>query len=111
MINILRKYIFGFWIWWYIIENRNVWRRISGVFNFTLGYFNVVPMVQNLFVPLFQDETRTGRLISFPIRLAWILIGSLLQIFVLIPLLAIYLTYLVLPVLPFWGIVSYLSNL
>lgn len=111
MIGIAKRYILNFWIWWYIIESKQVWKKIVGIASFTLGYLNVVPMAQNIFAPLYQDYSRTGRIIAFPIRLIWILIGSIIQLIITIPLLAIYLFYLVLPIMPLWAVADYLTNL
>ena len=77
------------------------------VWSFTFSYFNILPMVTNLFVPLYQDFTITGKLISIPIRLTWVAVGSFLQLLVTIPLLAFLLFYLLLPLMPLWACARY----
>lgn len=108
MFNLFTKYFLNFWVWWYLVQNKNTVRALVGYWSFTLGYFNILPMAQNLFKPLFQDESKEGKFIAFPIRLTWIFIGSFFQLLLTIPLLIMYLIYLILPLLPVWAIVEYL---
>jgi hypothetical protein len=103
----VRRYFLNFWIWWYLIKGRELLRSLTFGWNFTLGYFNVVPMLKNLFVPLYQDYSNIGILISIPIRLVWVIIGSFMQLIVTIPLVCVYLIYLVVPLLPIWGVATF----
>ncbi|KXK26793.1 MAG: hypothetical protein TR69_WS6001000814 [candidate division WS6 bacterium OLB20] len=106
----MKKYFINFWLWWYVIEAGQVARNLINMWSFTLGYFNVVPMARNLFVPLYQDYSAIGYAISFPIRLIWITVGSIMQLFVTVPLLLLFLMYLVLPLIPVFQLLRYLSN-
>jgi len=76
-----------------------------------LATFNVIPMLTNLFQPLFQDNTRMGRIIAFPIRLIWVLVGSIFQLILTIPLTMLYVIYLMLPLVPIWALLEYLEIL
>lgn len=76
-----------------------------------MEFLNILPMLRNLFVPLYQDYTRLGRIIAFPIRSTWALVGLLLQIVIIPPILFMILVYLLMPIAPFYGIFSYLVNL
>jgi len=107
MLDFLQRYILNFWIWWYVIVHKAILAKLFGSWGFVLGKLNVVPMLTNLFQPLFQDFTKVGRLIAFPIRSIWVLIGSSIQIIVTIPLLFIYVVYLAMPMIPVWAVISY----
>lgn len=67
-------------------------------------------MAQNLFVPLYQDYSTIGYAISLPIRLIWVTVGSIMQIFVTIPLLFLFVVYLVLPLIPILQLLSFAAN-
>jgi len=107
MLRLLKKYLIDFWIWWYIVNARETVMNLLRVWSFTFAYFNILPMLTNLFIPLYQDFTIMGRLISIPIRLTWVAVGSFLQLLVTIPLLAFLLFYLLLPLLPWWACARY----
>ena len=109
MLRLLKKYLLDFWIWWYVVNAKATIMNILRIWGFTLSYFNIVPMLKNMFVPLYQDFTLTGKLISIPIRLTWVFFGSILQFLVTVPLLVYLVFYLLLPILPIIGIVSYLT--
>jgi len=107
MYKLFKRYFVNFWIWWYVIQNKELLKKGLSFWMYTMGFFKIVPMLTNLFVPLYQDETRMGRVIAFPIRFIWVIVGSLLQIAITIPLLANYLLYLALPLIPIWNVTSY----
>lgn len=111
MFWIFQKYTINFWLWWYIVENKIVLSRLVAIAGFTLGYFNIIPMLQNLFQPLYQDNTKMGRIIAFPIRVAWITFGTIVQTIITIPLIIAYVAYLIFPLLPFVAVLSYFVNL
>ncbi|MFQ5493450.1 MAG: hypothetical protein ACE5DX_04795 [Candidatus Dojkabacteria bacterium] len=111
MIEVFKHYIINFWVWWYLVRGRHVLERIVGIWNFTLGYFNVVPMLRNLFVPLYQDYSNIGIVISIPIRLVWVIVGSAMQLLITAPLLIAYMIFLMLPLLPVYGLLNFAINL
>jgi hypothetical protein len=93
------------------VESRIFLGKILGFWVYTMELLNILPMLRNLFVPLYQDYTRLGRIIAFPIRSTWVLVGLLLQIVIIPPILFMILVYLLMPIAPFYGIFSYLVNL
>lgn len=109
MINLLNRYFINYFIWWYAVQARIVIGKILETWIFIMNMLNVTPMLRNLFQPLYQDYTRMGRLIAFPIRFSWVLFGTLIGLVLLPIFLGIVITYLVLPIMPLYGILSYLS--
>jgi len=55
-------------------------------------------MLSNLFVPMFQDPSFIGRVMSFIMRAGWVLFGSVIMILLSVPLFIILVGWLVLPV-------------
>lgn len=77
---------------------------------FLLNLLNVPPMLRNLFQPLYQDNTRMGRVIAFPIRLTWVFFGMLIELLLLPVLGVVILFYMILPIIPIYGLVSFMFN-
>ncbi len=109
MWTLLKRYFLNFWVWWYAVEARLFLGKLTSTWLFVLEFLNLVPMLSNLFEPLYQDYTRTGRIVGFMFRSGWIFFGSLAQIIVTIPLLAAFVLFLILPVLPVWAVISFLT--
>lgn len=105
----MKRYFINFWLWWYVIEASQVARSLINLWSFTLGYFNVLPMAQNLFVPLYQDYSTIGYAISLPIRLVWVTVGSILQLIVTVPLLFLFFLYLIVPLIPVIQLLRYFT--
>ncbi len=111
MLSLFNRYFLNFFLWWYFVEARIFLSKIIGFWIYTMELLNILPMLRNLFVPLYQDYTRLGRIIAFPIRFTWVLDGLVLQIVIIPPMVFIILVYLIMPIAPFYGIFSYLVNL
>lgn len=98
--GLLKNYIIDFWIWWYFIEGKRVLKKMVSDWSFVLAYLNLVPMLRNLFVPLFQDYSWEGKLVAVPFRLTWVLIGTIaMLVFTIIALIG-FTAYLLLPFAP-----------
>ncbi|MFC1780503.1 hypothetical protein ACFLY9_02315 [Patescibacteria group bacterium] len=95
----LKKYILNFWIWWYGVRLASMARSAYSFWSLALANLNVLPMLSNIFVPMYQDQSWSGRFMSFFLRLGWIIFGSILQILITIPLIFVVLFWLALPVL------------
>lgn len=106
--DFIKRYFINFWIWWYVVNARLILLGLIGRWSFTLSFLNVVPMLRNLFVPLYQDYSRIGIFISIPIRLVWIITGTFFQFIITIPLGIAFLVYLVLPLVPLWSIFTFI---
>ena len=58
---------------------------------------NTLPMARNLTKPLFQDPTGAGRVIGVFIRFGWVWIGSIMTLLVAIPIIILYICFVVFP--------------
>lgn len=103
----LQKYLVNFWVWWYFIQIREFGKTILRTWLYALGFTNLVPMITNLFRPLYQDYTIIGYVIGFIVRSVWSVFGLVSMFFITIPLLIIYLVMVILPLLPIIMILSY----
>ena len=110
MLNFVNHYFLNFFIWWYLVESKIILGKVFGGWIFLLNMLNVPPMLKNLFQPLYQDYTRMGRIIAFPIRFTWVVIGITLELALLPLFLLVFLIYLFLPITPIYGVLSYLVN-
>ena len=100
------RYFFNFWVWWYVVIAYDWARYLIGKWSFILNYLNLPSMVVNIFVPLYQDYSRGGKILSFIIRLFWIIFGSVVMIVVSIPIIVIYVIYLLLPLMPIFAMLG-----
>jgi hypothetical protein len=98
--RLLKNYIINFWIWWYIIKGQDFAKTLWRFWLFSFTYLRIGPMFANLFSPLYQDRTWTGRIIAFPIRIIWGTIGLVLQIILTIIEIFTFVFYLLLPIVP-----------
>jgi len=100
MASILKNYFINFWIWWYLINGRGILLKLTGEWGRALGQLNLIPMLKNMFMPLYQDTSWEGKLVAVPFRLVWSFFGSLIMLVYTLLLLAVYLIYLLMPLLP-----------
>lgn len=110
MLNLLNRYVFNYFIWWYLVQSKIILGKIFGGWVFLLNLLNIPPMLKNLFQPLYQDYSKMGRIIALPIRLTWVLFGLLVELLLLPIIIVIFALYLILPVIPIYGFASYLVN-
>jgi hypothetical protein len=73
-------------------------RSLQGRIIFLLEVTNTLPMAQNLTVPLYQDKSSGGKMLSFVIRSIWVWGGGLITFILAVPLIVAYLIYLALPI-------------
>lgn len=95
----MTEFVVNFFVWWYAIRVREFFKRIYGWALFILEYTNTLPMAQNLFVPLFQDNTGIGRVIGFAIRITWVWFGGMASAVFILPLGIVLLVYALLPII------------
>jgi len=107
-VNIFKKYVLNFLIWWYIVQGIDYLKSIWRFWLYMFMYLKIGPMLSNLFVPLYQDTSLTGRLIAFPIRLTWAGTGIVIETILLAVLLLLFAFYLLIPVLPVIQLALYL---
>jgi len=107
ILDFFKKYIFGFFAWWYLVKGREVVDYFSRTI---LKYFvrlNIGPMLGNLFAPMFQDKSLTGRFIAFPIRLIWGLGGLIIELIIIAIGLVFLHIYFLLPIAVIYQIVTF----
>lgn len=110
MLNLLNRYFINYFIWWYLVESKIILGRVFRGWMFLMNLLNVPPMLKNLFKPLYQDYTKMGRIIAFPIRFTWVLMGLTVELLLLPVFLIVFIVYLILPVIPIYGLASFLIN-
>lgn len=89
--------VIGFPLWWY---GRGLAAWTRGVWEWWQGYraaMSVWVWVRNIFVPMYGSYDIAGRIISFFMRVAMIVLRSVAVVLATIFLSAIFLAYLVLP--------------
>lgn len=97
---LIKKYLLDFWIWWYWFSAKDVLKDFKKHWIFILGYLNLLPMLTNLFVPLFKDYSWEGRIVAFPIRFTWVIVATILLLLYSALLLVTIICYFALPLLP-----------
>ena len=96
----MKTYFINFFLWWYLLNGKKVYINLVGKWLYTLEALNVIPMLTNLFRPLFQDQSWEGKLIAVPFRLIWVILGSSFQLVYAIILAIFFSIYLFLPLAP-----------
>lgn len=94
----IKDYFINFWIWWYYVKGKGTISFIFRYWMLVLGALNVVPMLANLFVPLYQDYSLMGRFVSFIIRAVWGVSGLFIFLIAGIPLWAVVFVHFALPI-------------
>jgi hypothetical protein len=100
------EYFLNFWIWWYAVKSKQFLFKVIATITFLLEYSSTLPMARNLTVPLFQDSTGIGKLISFFIRGLWVWVGGIICVLIAIPLLAAVVVFAALPLVIIFQVVS-----
>jgi len=107
----MREYVFNFWFWWYAVQIPLWGRSLLTRTSFFLNYTNTLPMAKNLLVPLFQDNSGIGKVISLPIRLVWVWWGGMLSMLLVLPYLLAWVVAGILPVLTIIVLISGLGRI
>lgn len=105
-------YLFNYIFWWFFVFSRI---RIKNTLNsliYNLNLTNTLPMSKNLFVPMFQNKSLTGRFMSLFIRFWWVGFGTFFSCLLVLPSLFANIFFILLPILPFlMFIILVLNNL
>lgn len=64
-------------LWWYTVGLRETFGKLLHSMEGSVRYFGVDVWARNVFVPMYGDESVTGRAISFIVRLAVLVFRSL----------------------------------
>ena len=68
-------------------------------FVFILEYTNTLTMARYLTVPLYQDNSRIGRVVGFVIRGTWVWFGGMASVLISIPVWVFLIIYAALPII------------
>lgn len=95
-------------LWWYTTGTRETLGKLLRSVKGSVRYFGVDIWAKNLFVPMYGDESVTGRAISFLVRLAVLVFRSLgVVLWVMIALLFALFYFLILPL----ALIGFFSHL
>ncbi len=95
----IKKYILNFWVWWYGAKFVDVLSNAYSFWSLSLANLNILPMLNNLLVPMYQDQSLTGKFLSFILRLTWVFFGSLIQFAITIPIVLVILLWVSAPII------------
>jgi len=105
----MQEYLINFFIWYYLIRvQKYIHYQVIERFIYLLNRTDTLPMAQNLFHPLFQDNSFSGRFIGFFIRFWWITIGIIVSILLIVPNIVISIILVTLPFIPIIILFSFL---
>ncbi|MBI4592503.1 hypothetical protein HY733_03590 [Candidatus Uhrbacteria bacterium] len=93
-------------LWWYTTGARETLGKLLGSIQGSVRYFGVDVWAKNVFVPMYGDESVTGRAISFLVRVTVLMVRSLgvvLWVVIAILLAMMYLTILPLALIGFFS--------
>jgi hypothetical protein len=96
----MKNYILNFFLWWYLVNGKDVFSKLVTNWRYTLEAMNLVPMLRNLFAPLYQDYSWEGKLVAIPFRIFWVLFGIFFQLLYTLGLIVVLIGYLLVPILP-----------
>jgi hypothetical protein len=107
----IRDYFINFWVWWYFVKVPEWGEALLHRLMFVLQYTNTLVMAQNLTVPLFQDDSGVGKLLSFIIRGVWVWVGGMISAVMALPLILIWVAQAALPLVVIFIIIKGLLNI
>jgi hypothetical protein len=81
----VQNYILNFFYWWYAVKGQDMLLGCARKFAFYLESTNTLPMAKNLTVPLFQDNSGTGKFLAIVIRGIWVWWGGMLSVVMVFP--------------------------
>lgn len=101
------KFFLNFWIWWYLVFSKELLINSFRNWLHFIASLNLVTMFRYLFVPMYQDYSFVGRMTSFLIRIVWVVIAFIVQLFYLIPLVIFNIFVVLLPIVSVIMIISF----
>jgi hypothetical protein len=105
----MREYTLNFFIWFYIYKVKDFALTVYGRFVFILIYTRTLPMIRNIYKPMFGDNDLIGRLIGFFIRFWWSLFGLIISLVYITPFVIAFIIFILLPLIPIAMLIKYLS--
>ncbi len=94
----MKRYLIDPIYWYFLIFFKDfAQKNFLNQYVFFLNKSNTIPMARNLFIPLYQDQSSTGKSLAFIIRSIWIVYGSIVSTIRIIPNLLVAVFVLMLP--------------
>lgn len=97
-----------FFIWWYRFKSIEQLDMLRYRLFYYLHITRTLPMLQNIFYPLFGDNRWSGRFVGFFIRFWWIIIGGIITTIIMIPFVIYTVAFIALPIFSICYIFIYL---
>ena len=99
-------------VWWYTNGLKQVFLSTLGSMHSASVFFGLNVWVKNIFVPMYGETTFSGKAISFGVRLVVIVFrGIAVLVFSVFAWMGLALYVLILPVIIFFAIVTFLALL
>lgn len=93
----MRGYLFNFFYWWYLVRGEQEILSFTKRVVFLLESTNTLNMARNFSVPLFQDNTGSGKAFAFILRGIWVWFGGMASLVMAIPAFLKMILHFVLP--------------
>ncbi len=87
-----------FLFWYYKVNLSNTFYKISNFWNDILKRTLLLDMITHIFTPMYQDTSKIGWIVSFVIRLMWIVTGSFAMFLTTFIVFSFLLFYLIAPI-------------
>lgn len=105
----MKEYTLNFFIWYYIYKVRDLGLTVYSRFVFILILTRTLPMIKNIYKPMFGDNDIVGRLIGLFIRFWWSLFGLIVSVVYIIPFVIAFIIFILLPLIPIFMLIKYLN--
>lgn len=96
---------FSFPFWWYSRGLQYFWSVAVKVIRWGGDFFGPGVWLKNLFVPMFGQNDRTGRIISFFVRLLQLIVRGAFFLLWIILILMLFFVWIFLPLIALGGII------
>lgn len=103
--------IIYFPFWWYSRGLRQTISYVGNAISNSLHALALPLMFKNIFKPMFGQSDRSGRLISFFMRLVLTISRTLVFVLAMVFYIGVLIFWVVLPIFVIWGIITNLSAL
>ena len=100
------EYTFGFIVWWYLYKLPDIFRDLVFRYVYALNITKTLPMVLNLFHPLYGDNSQFGFIFGFVFRLIWFFFGFIFCTIYILPFVIFFIFFVMAPLLPIVQLVN-----
>lgn len=108
-VDLLWSIVF-FPVWWYVVATKDVLRYCRNHISQANDALAWSLLARNLFRPMYGDYSRTGRAISFGVRLVqWLILSIAMLIVTLIYCLLVILWWLIIPFIGYFVVINLIA--